>query len=85
MVTGKTRINSWTGPLAPIRKRTRWSEILGALGVGAVISHLPIAYPVATGAALAYKRRSEPRVAMAICGDVSTRMMWRSPRLANFI
>ena len=34
-----------------------------------VISHLPIAYPVACGAALAYMRRGEPRVAMAICGD----------------
>src|SRR6266480_5917973 len=33
------------------------------------ISHLPIAYPVAAGAALAYKLRGEPRVAMAICGD----------------
>ncbi len=38
----------------------------------AVISHLPIAYPVACGAALAYKRRGEPRVAMAICGDGAT-------------
>jgi TPP-dependent pyruvate/acetoin dehydrogenase alpha subunit len=37
-----------------------------------VMSHLPIAYPVACGAALAYKRRNEPRVAMAICGDGST-------------
>jgi TPP-dependent pyruvate/acetoin dehydrogenase alpha subunit len=37
-----------------------------------VISHLPIAYPVAAGAALAYKRRGEPRVAMAICGDGAT-------------
>ena len=37
-----------------------------------VISHLPIAYPVACGAALAYKRRSEHRVAMAICGDGAT-------------
>jgi TPP-dependent pyruvate/acetoin dehydrogenase alpha subunit len=37
-----------------------------------VISHLPIAYPVATGAALAYQRRGEHRVAMAICGDGST-------------
>jgi TPP-dependent pyruvate/acetoin dehydrogenase alpha subunit len=37
-----------------------------------VISHLPIAYPVATGAALAYKRRGEARVAMAICGDGAT-------------
>jgi TPP-dependent pyruvate/acetoin dehydrogenase alpha subunit len=38
----------------------------------AVISHLPIAYPVACGAALAYKRRGDRRVAMAICGDGST-------------
>ena len=38
----------------------------------AVISHLPIAYPVAVGAALAYKRAGDKRVAMAICGDGST-------------
>jgi TPP-dependent pyruvate/acetoin dehydrogenase alpha subunit len=37
-----------------------------------VMSHLPIAYPVACGAALAYKRRGESRVAMAICGDGAT-------------
>jgi TPP-dependent pyruvate/acetoin dehydrogenase alpha subunit len=37
-----------------------------------VISHLPIAYPVACGAALAYKRNGQRRVAMAICGDGST-------------
>lgn len=37
-----------------------------------VMSHLPIAYPVACGAALAYQRRKEARVAMAICGDGST-------------
>jgi pyruvate dehydrogenase E1 component alpha subunit len=37
-----------------------------------VMSHLPIAYPVACGAALAYKHRGEPRVAMAICGDGAT-------------
>ncbi|HEY7659872.1 MAG TPA: thiamine pyrophosphate-dependent dehydrogenase E1 component subunit alpha [Actinomycetota bacterium] len=37
-----------------------------------VMSHLPIAYPVACGAALAYQRREEPRVAMAICGDGAT-------------
>ncbi len=37
-----------------------------------VMSHLPIAYPVACGAALAYKRRGEPRVAMGICGDGAT-------------
>jgi len=37
-----------------------------------VMSHLPIAYPVACGAALAYKRRGEDRVAMAICGDGAT-------------
>jgi TPP-dependent pyruvate/acetoin dehydrogenase alpha subunit len=38
----------------------------------AAISHLPIAYPVACGAALAYKRLGDRRVAMAICGDGST-------------
>ena len=37
-----------------------------------VMSHLPIAYPVACGAALAYKRKAEPKVAMAICGDGAT-------------
>jgi acetoin:2,6-dichlorophenolindophenol oxidoreductase subunit alpha len=37
-----------------------------------VMSHLPIAYPVACGAALAYKRRGEARVAMAICGEGAT-------------
>jgi TPP-dependent pyruvate/acetoin dehydrogenase alpha subunit len=38
----------------------------------AVISHLPIAYPVAVGAALAYQRAGDSRVALAICGDGST-------------
>ena len=38
----------------------------------AVISHLPIAYPVACGAATAYKRAGDRRVALAICGDGST-------------
>jgi TPP-dependent pyruvate/acetoin dehydrogenase alpha subunit len=38
----------------------------------AVISHLPIAYPVAVGTALAYKRKGERRVALAICGDGAT-------------
>ncbi len=37
-----------------------------------VISHLPIAYPVAIGAALAYQRAGDERVAMAICGDGAT-------------
>jgi len=37
-----------------------------------VMSHLPIAYPPAAGAALAYLRKGEARVAMAICGDGST-------------
>jgi pyruvate dehydrogenase E1 component alpha subunit len=38
----------------------------------AVLSNLPSAYPPAAGAALAYKRRGQDRVAMAICGDGST-------------
>lgn len=38
----------------------------------AVMSHLPIAYPVACGAALAYKHAGDDRVALAICGDGST-------------
>jgi len=37
-----------------------------------VMSHLPIAYPVAAGAALAYKLKGEPNVALAICGDGAT-------------
>jgi TPP-dependent pyruvate/acetoin dehydrogenase alpha subunit len=37
-----------------------------------VLSMLPDGYPVAAGAALAYKRKREPHVAMAICGDGST-------------
>jgi TPP-dependent pyruvate/acetoin dehydrogenase alpha subunit len=37
-----------------------------------VMSHLPIAYPVAVGAAWAYQRLGDRRVAMAICGDGST-------------
>jgi TPP-dependent pyruvate/acetoin dehydrogenase alpha subunit len=37
-----------------------------------VMSHLPIAYPVAVGAAWAYQRLDDRRVAMAICGDGST-------------
>ena len=37
-----------------------------------VMSHLPIAYPVAIGAAWAYQRRGDRRVAMAICGDGAT-------------
>jgi TPP-dependent pyruvate/acetoin dehydrogenase alpha subunit len=37
-----------------------------------VMSHLPIAYPVACGAALAYQMKGEPKVAMAICGDGAT-------------
>ena len=38
----------------------------------AAISHLPIAYPVAVGSALAYQRAGDDRVALAICGDGST-------------
>jgi TPP-dependent pyruvate/acetoin dehydrogenase alpha subunit len=37
-----------------------------------VMSHLPIAYPVAVGAAWAYQRRGDPHVALAICGDGAT-------------
>jgi pyruvate dehydrogenase E1 component alpha subunit len=38
----------------------------------AVLSNLPSAYPPAAGAALAYKKRGEDRVALAICGDGAT-------------
>jgi TPP-dependent pyruvate/acetoin dehydrogenase alpha subunit len=37
-----------------------------------VLSMLPDAYPVAAGAALAYKRKGEDNIALAICGDGST-------------
>jgi TPP-dependent pyruvate/acetoin dehydrogenase alpha subunit len=37
-----------------------------------VMYHKPIAYPVAIGAAWAYQRRGDRRVAMAICGDGAT-------------
>jgi TPP-dependent pyruvate/acetoin dehydrogenase alpha subunit len=37
-----------------------------------VMSHLPIAYPVAVGAAWAYKQAGDGRVALAICGDGAT-------------
>ncbi len=37
-----------------------------------VLSMLPDAYPVACGVALAYKRKGEPHIALAICGDGST-------------
>jgi pyruvate dehydrogenase E1 component alpha subunit len=37
-----------------------------------VLSNLPSAYPAAAGAALAYKKRGDSRVAMAICGDGAT-------------
>jgi pyruvate dehydrogenase E1 component alpha subunit len=36
------------------------------------MSHLPIAYPVAVGAAWAYQRAADGRVALAICGDGAT-------------
>ena len=47
-----------------------------ATGRSTVMSHLPIAYPVACGAALAYKRRGEPRVAH---GDLRRRLHLERP------
>lgn len=41
-------------------------------GTFATVSMLPDFYPVAAGAALAFKLRKEPRVAMAYCGEGST-------------
>lgn len=38
----------------------------------AVVSMLPDAYPVASGVALAFKRKGEPHVALAICGEGAT-------------
>src|SRR5437588_8546785 len=38
----------------------------------AVLSNLPSAYPPAAGAALAYQKRGEDRVGMALCGDGAT-------------
>lgn len=45
-----------------------------ALDVGSlmVVSPLPDAYPVAVGAALAFKQRNEARVALANCGEGAT-------------
>lgn len=39
------------------------------IGVMNVVSHLPDGYPLAVGAALAFKLRGEPRVALALCGE----------------
>src|SRR4051812_6637138 len=39
------------------------------LGMIAMVSHLPAMLPVATGCALAFKLRGEPRVALGWCGD----------------
>ena len=42
------------------------------LGVFPMVSHLPDSWPVAVGAALAFKPNAEPRVALAFCGDGAT-------------
>jgi TPP-dependent pyruvate/acetoin dehydrogenase alpha subunit len=42
------------------------------LGMIAMVSHLPAMVPVAVGCALAFRIRSEPRVAVAWCGDGAT-------------
>lgn len=42
------------------------------LGIFTPVSMLPDGYPVATGAALAFKMRKEKRVAMAYCGEGAT-------------
>jgi TPP-dependent pyruvate/acetoin dehydrogenase alpha subunit len=39
------------------------------LGMIAMVSHLPAMLPVATGCALAFKLRGEPRVSLGWCGD----------------
>lgn len=59
----------------PTRGRDGNSHI-GDLAVGTFtpVSMLPDEYPLAAGAALAYKLRREPRVAVAICGEGSTAM-----------
>lgn len=44
----------------------------GHRGVFPMVSHLPDSWPVAVGAALAFKLRNEPRVALAFCGDGAT-------------
>lgn len=41
-------------------------------GVIGFISHLPQALPVALGAAMAFRYRDEPRVALTFCGDGGT-------------
>lgn len=43
-----------------------------SLGIFTPISMLPDGYPVATGAALSFKLRKEPRVAIAYCGEGAT-------------
>lgn len=43
-----------------------------AAGTFAVVSMLPDSYPVACGWALAFKRRGEERVAVAMCGEGAT-------------
>jgi pyruvate dehydrogenase E1 component alpha subunit len=43
-----------------------------SLGVIGFISHLPQALPVALGAAMAFRYRDEPRVAITFCGDGGT-------------
>ena len=42
-----------------------------SLGIIGFISHLPLSLPVALGAAMSFRYRSEPRVALTFCGDGS--------------
>lgn len=57
----------------PTRGRDGNSHV-GDLQVGtfAAVSMLPDEYPLAAGAALAFKMRREPRIGMAICGEGAT-------------
>ncbi|MCL4834958.1 MAG: thiamine pyrophosphate-dependent dehydrogenase E1 component subunit alpha [Caldilineaceae bacterium] len=42
-----------------------------SLGIIGFISHLPLSLPVALGAAMSFRYRNEPRVALTFCGDGS--------------
>ncbi len=43
-----------------------------SLGIIGFVSHLPMSLPVALGAAMAFKQRQEPRVALTFVGDGGT-------------
>jgi TPP-dependent pyruvate/acetoin dehydrogenase alpha subunit len=58
------------GPTAGRDGNVHMAEL--SLGLIAMVSHLPAMVPVATGCALAFRLREEPRVAVAWSGDGAT-------------